>query len=99
MLILVVGSGRCGSTPVAEIIARHPDVGFVSNVDDKLALLDLAGRWNPALFRRPCQPRRAGRAGGRRLLVADGLVGWLPGTVQVVPRAAVRRLSAGVGTF
>ena len=37
---------------MAEIIARHPDIGFVSNVDDKLALLDLAGRWNPALFRR-----------------------------------------------
>ena len=52
MLVLVVGSGRCGSTPVAEIVARHPEVGFISNLDDKLALLDFDGRWNPALFRR-----------------------------------------------
>ena len=52
MLILVVGTGRCGSTLPTEIIARHHSVGFVSNVDDKLALLDLAGRWNGTIFRR-----------------------------------------------
>jgi len=51
VLALVTGTGRCGSTPVAEIIARHPAAGFVSNVDDKLALLNLSGRWNNTLFR------------------------------------------------
>ena len=52
MLFFVVGTGRCGSTVVTELLARHPDVGFVSNLDDKLSQLDLSGRWNSALFRR-----------------------------------------------
>jgi Sulfotransferase family len=52
MLTFVLGTGRCGSTLVAELIARHRDVGFVSNFDDKLARFDLKGRWNNALFNR-----------------------------------------------
>jgi hypothetical protein len=31
----VIGTGRCGSTLVHEILARHPDNGFVTNIDDK----------------------------------------------------------------
>ena len=50
MLAFVTGTGRCGSTLLTEMIARHPRVGFVSNVDDKLAPLNLKGRWNSALF-------------------------------------------------
>lgn len=50
MLIFVCGTGRCGSTLVTELLAHHPEVGFISNVDDKLNLLDLAGRWNNAMF-------------------------------------------------
>jgi len=50
MLAFVTGTGRCGSTLLTEMIARHPQVGFVSNIDDKLAPLDLKGRWNSALF-------------------------------------------------
>ncbi|MEI2778751.1 MAG: sulfotransferase [Tetrasphaera sp.] len=30
----ILGTGRCGSTLVHEIIARHPEVGFVTNLDD-----------------------------------------------------------------
>lgn len=52
MLTFVLGTGRCGSTLIAELVARHPDVGFVSNVDDKLSRLNLKGRWNNALFAR-----------------------------------------------
>jgi hypothetical protein len=52
MLVFVVGTGRCGSSLLHEIMARHPDVGFVSNIDDRLGSLDLAGRWNQAIYRR-----------------------------------------------
>ena len=47
----VLGSGRCGSTLVHDVLARHPDVGFVSNVDDRLAPLGLRGRGNGRLYR------------------------------------------------
>jgi Sulfotransferase family len=56
LLFFVFGTGRCGSSLVTEVLARHPEVGFVSNVDDKLSWLDLGGRWNNALYRR-CGPR------------------------------------------
>jgi hypothetical protein len=59
MLGFVAGTGRCGSTLVDEVLARHPEVGFVSNLDDKLLTLDLTGRWNNVLLRRaaPRDPR------------------------------------------
>jgi len=31
----VIGTGRCGSTLVHEILARHPSNGFITNLDDK----------------------------------------------------------------
>lgn len=34
MFALVIGTGRCGSTLVHELVARHPDTGFVTNLDD-----------------------------------------------------------------
>jgi hypothetical protein len=52
LLFFVFGTGRCGSSLVTEVLARHPEVGFVSNLDDKLSWLDLSGRWNSALFQR-----------------------------------------------
>jgi Sulfotransferase family len=48
----LLGTGRCGSSLVHEILARHPDVGFVSNVDDRLAAFDLRGRGNRSIYRR-----------------------------------------------
>jgi hypothetical protein len=48
----VLGTGRCGSTLVHEIVARHPDIGFVSNIEDRLPLPASAGRWNAGLYRR-----------------------------------------------
>ncbi len=35
-LCFVVGTGRCGSTLVQELVARHDRAGFVSNVDDRI---------------------------------------------------------------
>lgn len=52
MLAIVTGTGRCGSTLVQELICRHPEVGFVSGLDDKLPRLNLPGRYNSALYRR-----------------------------------------------
>lgn len=51
MLVVVFGTGRCGSTPIVEVISRHREVGFVSNLDDKLSLLNLKGAWNNRLHR------------------------------------------------
>lgn len=48
----MLGTGRCGSTLVHEVLAHHPNIGFVSNVDDNLPFLDLTGRWNSLLYRR-----------------------------------------------
>ncbi|SDZ24616.1 Sulfotransferase family protein [Micromonospora pattaloongensis] len=70
MLSVVVGTGRCGSTLVQELLSRHPGVGFVSGLDDKLSRLNLAGRFNGALYRRSA-PRPAGMTSlkhSRRLL-------------------------------
>jgi hypothetical protein len=59
MLGFVIGTGRCGSTLVHEVLARHPEVGFISNLQDKLPMLPFGGRWNNALLRRaaPRDPR------------------------------------------
>jgi hypothetical protein len=51
-LALVLGTGRCGSTLVHEIIARHPDVGFVSNLEDRFPFLPVPSRFNNDIYRR-----------------------------------------------
>ena len=48
----VLGTGRCGSTLVQELLARHHDVGFVSNIEDRLPRLDIGGAWNGPIYRR-----------------------------------------------
>jgi hypothetical protein len=48
----LLGTGRCGSSIVHEIVARHPDVGFLSNVDDRLPMFDTRGRWNRSIYAR-----------------------------------------------
>ena len=49
--VFVLGTGRCGSTVVEEVLCRHPDVGFVSNIEDRFSLPPAAGRWNSNLYR------------------------------------------------
>lgn len=51
MLALVVGTGRSGTTLVQETLTRHPDVGFISGLDDKLPRLNSSGRLNGRLYR------------------------------------------------
>jgi len=48
----VLGTGRCGSSIVHEVLARHPDVGFISNLEDRFGLPPAAGRWNSQVYRR-----------------------------------------------
>jgi hypothetical protein len=50
--VFVLGTGRCGSTLVEEVLCRHPAVGFVSNLEDRFGLPVAAGRWNGPLYRR-----------------------------------------------
>jgi hypothetical protein len=58
----ILGTGRCGSTLVHDLIARHPDVGFVSNLDDRAGRTVAGGRWNAPIYRRvPPSLTRKGR--------------------------------------
>lgn len=50
-MLFIIGSGRCGSTMMQEVIARHPDTGFISNVDANFRSLNMKGRWNSAIYR------------------------------------------------
>ena len=68
--LFVLGTGRCGSSLVQELIARHPDVGFLSNVDDRLSVLDLKGQWNSAIYQRI--PPRLARKGRLRFAPSEG---------------------------
>ncbi|MCE7885594.1 MAG: sulfotransferase [Actinobacteria bacterium ATB1] len=62
-ILFVLGTGRCGSTLVHEMLARHPDMGFVSNVDDNVPLVARwRGRYNNEVYRRvPAGLTRKGR--------------------------------------
>src|SRR5437773_1821055 len=73
-LAFVLGTGRCGSTVLHELISRHPDVGFLSNLEDRFSLPPTAGRWNneihrriPSSFTRKGRPRFAPSEGYRAL--------------------------------
>ena len=66
----VLGTGRCGSSLIHEVIARHPDFGFVSNVDDRLWPLRLKGRRNNELYRRV--PEALTRKGRIRFAPSEG---------------------------
>lgn len=68
--VFLTGTGRCGSSLVQEVLSRHPDIGFLSNVEDNLALPPWAGGANSALYRRV--PQRLTRKGRLRFAPSEG---------------------------
>jgi sulfotransferase family protein len=64
----MLGTGRCGSTIVGQVVAMHPDVGFIANVDDRFAGLNRKGRMNNRIYRSLPAPlqKQGGRRGGRQ---------------------------------
>jgi hypothetical protein len=51
--VFMIGTGRCGSTLVHELVSRHPDIGFMTNLEDRFRYLpSAAGRFNNQLYRR-----------------------------------------------
>lgn len=61
-LLFVLGTGRCGSTLVHEVLARHSGVGFISNLEDRAPIPPTAGRWNQVMHHSlPPEYARKGR--------------------------------------
>ena len=92
-IAFVLGTGRCGSTLVHEVIARHPGVGFVSNLEDRIALgPPVVGRVNQAVYRRV--PARFTQKGRVRFAPSEGYR-ILERQVSPILVAPVRDLVAG----
>src|SRR3954454_7019206 len=62
----MLGTGRCGSTIVGQVVAMHDQVGFITNVDDRLAGLNSEGRISTRIYRALRAPlqKQGGRRGG-----------------------------------
>ena len=45
-LVFIIGTGRCGSSFVHEVLAKHEDFGFVSNIEDNFPRINTYGKWN-----------------------------------------------------
>jgi len=65
----VLGTGRCGSTLLHELVARHRDVGFLTNVDDRFGRGPSA-RVQAGIYRR--LPAAATEKGRLRLAPSEG---------------------------
>ncbi|GGK67449.1 hypothetical protein Sme01_09500 [Sphaerisporangium melleum] len=52
----VLGTGRCGSTLLYDVLARHPGVGFPTNLDDRLPGVPPRVRRLAAAVYRRCPP-------------------------------------------
>ena len=68
--VFILGTGRCGSSLLHEILAQHEDVGFLSNIEDLTAGPPAVGRWNGPLFRR--LPPAFSRKGRVRFAPSEG---------------------------
>lgn len=60
--LFLIGTGRCGSTLLARILASHPDVAFISAADERLRRMGSRGRLNGIIYRgvRHAPRRRTG---------------------------------------
>lgn len=47
----IIGSGRCGSTLLNNIMAKHENVSFFTDFEDKHGKLGFFGRWGGLLYR------------------------------------------------
>jgi hypothetical protein len=53
VFVFLISNGRSGSSLIHEVLSRHPEIGFVSNMEDRLAWLPAgAGRRNNDIYRR-----------------------------------------------
>lgn len=66
----VLGTGRCGSSLVHEILCRHPDVGFLSNLEDRSGALDRLTPYTGRIFDR--LPQSATTKGRVRFAPSEG---------------------------
>jgi len=49
-LLFIIGTGRCGSSLIHELVALNQQAGFISNLDDRLSFMNSYGRWNNRVF-------------------------------------------------
>jgi hypothetical protein len=82
--VFVVSFGNSGSSLVHEVLARHPEVGFLSNIQDRLPMLPArAGALNNSLYRRV--PQALTRKGRMRFAPSEG---WRALVEEVSPMLA-----------
>lgn len=66
----VLGTGRCGSTLAQELLCLHPEVGFLSNVEDRFRRSPVPTRASGPLYRR--LPPSLGVKGRARFYPSEG---------------------------
>jgi hypothetical protein len=93
-LAFMLGTGRCGSTIVGQVVAMHPDVGFIANVDDRFAGLNRKGRLNNRIYR--SLPAELQKQGGRRGGRPHSQIGAVVRSVAMTPSEGYRLLDRHV---
>src|SRR6056297_847349 len=73
-LVFIVGTGRCGSTLLHEILAKHRDSSFFSRFEEQHGRLESLGRWGSPLYRKAHLPGGRHRAGRFQPTEAYGLL-------------------------
>lgn len=68
--VFVIGTGRCGSTMVEEVLARHPATAFLSNFEDLSRAGSWTRAWNNTIYR--VVPPSLTRKGRLRFAPSEG---------------------------